>query len=59
MIERVEIFHVLTDMDSTSLKLMFISDPNKTNNIFLFSLKKMYIIDNSDYILDNETTFKF
>ena len=28
MIERVEIFHVLTDTDSTSLKFMFISDPN-------------------------------
>ena len=27
-IERVEIFHVLTDTDSTSLKFMFISDPN-------------------------------
>ena len=59
MIERVEIFHVLTDMDSTSLKFVFISDPNKTNNIFLFRLKKMYIIDNSDYILDDETTLNF
>ena len=28
MIEGVEIFHVLTDTDSTSLKFMFISDPN-------------------------------
>ena len=27
-IERVEIFHVLTDTDSTSLKFIFISDPN-------------------------------
>ena len=27
-IERVEIFHMLTDTDSTSLKFMFISDPN-------------------------------
>ena len=27
-IERLEIFHVLTDTDSTSLKFMFISDPN-------------------------------
>ena len=27
-IERVKIFHVLTDTDSTSLKFMFISDPN-------------------------------
>ena len=27
-IERVEIIHVLTDTDSTSLKFMFISDPN-------------------------------
>ena len=26
--ERVEIFHILTDTDSTSLKFMFISDPN-------------------------------
>ena len=26
--ERVEIFHVLTDTDSTSLKFIFISDPN-------------------------------
>ena len=28
MIEKVEIFHVLTDTDSTSLKFVFISDPN-------------------------------
>ena len=28
-IERVEIFHVLTDTGSTSLKFMFISDPNR------------------------------
>ena len=28
VIERVEIFHALTDRDSTSLKLIFISDPN-------------------------------
>ena len=28
MIEKVEIFHVLTDTDSTSLKCVFISDPN-------------------------------
>ena len=27
-IGRVEIFHVLTDTDSTSLKFIFISDPN-------------------------------
>ena len=26
--ERVEIFHALTDRDSTSLKFIFISDPN-------------------------------
>lgn len=28
VIERVEIFHALTDTDSTSLKFIFISDPN-------------------------------
>ena len=28
IIETVEIFHVLTDTDSTSLKFIFISDPN-------------------------------
>ena len=28
MIERVEIFHVLTNTDSTSLKFLFISDLN-------------------------------
>ena len=28
MIDKVEIFHVLTDTDSTSLKFMFISKPN-------------------------------
>ena len=27
-IERVEIYHILTDTDSTSLKFIFISDPN-------------------------------
>ena len=27
-IEKVEIFHILTDTDSTALKFMFISDPN-------------------------------
>ena len=27
-IEWVDIFHILTDTDSTSLKFMFISDPN-------------------------------
>ena len=28
LIEKVEIFHILTDTDSTTLKLVFISDPN-------------------------------
>ena len=28
MIEKVEIFHILTDTDSTALKFIFISDPN-------------------------------
>lgn len=28
-IEKVEIFHVLTDTDSKSLNFMFISDPNR------------------------------
>ena len=59
IIERVDIFHVLTDMDSISLKFMFISGPNKTNNIFLFRLKRIYIIDISDYILDDETILNF
>ena len=30
LIEKVEIFHILTDTDSTSLKLIFISDPAST-----------------------------
>ena len=30
MIEKVEIFHILTDRDSTALKFIFISDPNST-----------------------------
>ena len=28
LIEKVEIFHILTDTDSTTLKLVFISDPS-------------------------------
>ena len=28
LIEKVELFHILTDTDSTALKLIFISDPN-------------------------------
>ena len=28
LIEKVEIFHILTDTDSTALKFIFISDPN-------------------------------
>ena len=28
MIEKVEIFHILTDTDITALKFIFISDPN-------------------------------
>ena len=28
LIEKVEIFHILTDTDSSTLKLVFISDPN-------------------------------
>ena len=28
LIEKVEIFHILTDTDSTALNFIFISDPN-------------------------------
>ena len=29
-IEKLELFHILTDMDSTALKFIFISDPNSS-----------------------------
>ena len=30
LIEKLEFFHILTDMDSTALKFIFISDPNSS-----------------------------
>ena len=42
-VERVETFHVLTDVDSTSLKFIFLSDPyrkisEKTYSIIIFEV---------------------
>ena len=41
-IEKIDVFHILTDTDSTSLKFIFICDPNcdaPDNNLEMWFLK--------------------